>query len=198
MRICDGWRHACEVANVAVPTRELDAAANAQLEEWTSRSECGQIDLDAFAAGVSPLLGLAARDVCAISDAYLLAPFPGVDELLDQLSSRPNLRTACLSNTNANHWRIMTDAGHPAALPLHRLDYQFASHLIGLRKPWDSIYAHVERATSLPGESIIFFDDVDENVVAAKRRGWQAHRVTPCDDPLAQVRRVLSDAGVID
>jgi len=67
----------------------------------------------------------------------------------------------------------------------------------GLRKPDDAIYAHVERATGVPGGQIVFFDDVEENVEAARRRGWRACHVDPRpDDPLSQVRAFLAAQGI--
>ena len=82
-------------------------------------------------------------------------------------------------------------------MPLEKLDHRFASHLIGLRKPDDRIYAHVEQATGATPGRIVFFDDVEENVAAAARRGWRAHRISIDSDPIAQVRQHLRAAGVL-
>ena len=196
IRICDNWRHACEIAGVAAPTRELDDDAKLKLHELVCRSECGAIELDAFASEASTLFGMAARHVVALSNAYLIAPFSGVRELIDEINSC-DIRTACLSNTNASHWSMMTDASHRAGLPLDRLTYRFASHLIRARKPDDAIYAHVERETKLRPEQILFFDDLAENVDAASRRGWRVHRVVACDDPVTQMRDVLRSVHVL-
>jgi FMN phosphatase YigB (HAD superfamily) len=46
-----------------------------------------------------------------------------------------------------------------------------------------------------PGR-IVFFDDVEENVAAARRRGWRGQRILHDGDPIAQVRRHLRDAGI--
>ena len=76
--------------------------------------------------------------------------------------------------------------------------HAFASHLLRLRKPDDAIYAAVERETGVGGGAVVFFDDVAENVEAARRRGWHAYRIDPGpDDPLPQVRSRLRAHGVI-
>ena len=88
--------------------------------------------------------------------------------------------------------------GVPEGPLFGRLHHRFASHLLRLRKPDDAIYAHVEGATGVRGMAIVFFDDVAENVDAARRRGWHAYRIDPApDDPLPQVRSRLRAHGVV-
>ena len=82
VRICDGWSHACRVAKVASPTAELNPAALARLEELIEQSDTGRLDLDGFARAAGPALGLAPADMVALSNAFLLGTYPGVDELL--------------------------------------------------------------------------------------------------------------------
>jgi putative hydrolase of the HAD superfamily len=127
---------------------------------------------------------------------FTRGPYPGAVELLDALSAA-GVPTACLSNTNDPHWRLMNDPVSHTYFPFHKLTHAFASHLVRLRKPDDAIYAHVERATGVPGEKIVFFDDVEENVEGARRCGWRACHVDPRpDEPLLQVRAVLRTYGI--
>jgi len=134
--------------------------------------------------------------VIRLQECYLRGTYPGIDGLLDELSSA-GIRTACLSNTSDLHWQMMLAPAGPNALPLGRLDYRFASHLVRLRKPDAAIYAHVERETGVAPRNIVFFDDVEENVDAARRRGWRVCRIDPApDDPIPQVRRFLKTLGV--
>jgi HAD superfamily hydrolase (TIGR01509 family) len=196
IRICDSWRHACERAGIAVPTSELDSTADAALLELVKLSEVGRLSQEAFCAQAAPILGLTAAQVARLSDEYLLGPYPGVTELLDELNT-VGVVTACLSNTNTNHWRMITDPASPNGLPVSRLDYRFASQLMGLRKPDDAIYAEVERVTGFAGEQIIFFDDLPANVDGAKVRGWNAIQIALDSDPVTQVRRHLREIGVL-
>jgi HAD superfamily hydrolase (TIGR01509 family) len=197
MRICDDWRHACECAGIAPPAEALDGSKSAALDAAVCASEVGAIGLDEFAAAVGPVLGMPPASVVAASSAYTRGPYPGAAELLDDLSAA-GLATACLSNTNANHWRILTDPADPHCRVTARLTHCFASHLVRVRKPADAIYAHVERVTGIPGDAIVFFDDLTENVAAAARRGWHAHRVDPAaDEPIGQIRRALRGHGIL-
>jgi len=190
LRICDDWGHACELAGVPPPSADIHGACLVKLHEAVCGAEVGELDLPAFAAAVAPLLGIMPEHVVALSNAYTFGPFPGAVELLDELRAG-GVATACLTNTNDNHWRLMSQPGK-AFFPLDRLTHRFASHLIRARKPDEAIYRHVERATGARGGEILFFDDLTENVESARRLGWRAHRIDPTEkDPIRQIRRVL-------
>jgi putative hydrolase of the HAD superfamily len=197
IRLCDDFKHACRVANVPVEIPQLDEATRQRFLELIYRSETGRLPRDAFLRAVSAIVGLEMAHVGAMMDAFLLTPFPGASALVAELCDR-GFQTACLTNTNAEHWQFMNDPSHPSALPLHRMTHRFASHLLGLRKPDDAIYEQVERQTNLSGDQILFFDDIAENVDAAARRGWRVHRVERCGDTVPQLRRHLVENGVLE
>jgi FMN phosphatase YigB (HAD superfamily) len=198
VRLCDGLEHACEVAGVEMPAGlpPLTEAEKQRIEELAALVDTGAIDIAAYARQVAPLRRLQADDVLKMQHVFLRGPFPGAFELLDELHAG-GINTACLSNTHNHHWRQMLDGGDPNFLPLERMTYRFASHLLGMRKPLDAIYEHVERTTGAAPGSILFFDDLEANVAAAHRRGWHAYRVTPCDDPIPQLRGELARHGVL-
>jgi FMN phosphatase YigB (HAD superfamily) len=60
-----------------------------------------------------------------------------------------------------------------------------------VRKPNDAIYEQAERITGLSGSDILFFDDLEANVTAARGRAWNAVQIAIDGDPVAQVRRHL-------
>ena len=195
-RICDGWQHACAVAGVRnAPMGEISREAYAAIHAAMCAHEVGEADVDDFARVASPHLGVSLQDFVTMHSAYTLGPYDGTAALLDDLRAA-SIATACLSNTNANHWRFMNEPG-PQRMPLEKLDHRFASHLLGLRKPDERIYAHVEQATGVTPGRIVFFDDVEENVAVAERRGWQAHRIAVDVDPITQVRDHLRHHGVL-
>lgn len=196
IRICDDWRHACRNVGIEVAARELDGDEQVCAADIIRRLDSGVIDEKRFAQEIAPLRGLTAEQVLAVNDAYLLGPFPGVSEMIDDLHAR-GINTACLSNTNGNHWRMMQDPSNANFLPLHRLTHRFASHLIGCCKPDEAIYEHVERATDVQGNQILFFDDAAANVEAARRRGWNAEVITTDREPVDQMRGHLARYGVL-
>lgn len=196
LRLCDGWQHALEQAgHGGLTLAELDAGARAVIGEAVCRLEVNDHDLASFAAACAPVLGVAPPVVEAITSAYILGPYPGALELLDALAAS-GVQTACLSNTNAHHWDLVADPTAAQHLPLDRLTFRFASHLIGARKPDEAAYAAVEAETGVPPSDIVFFDDLAGNVTAAERRGWRAHHVAHPGDPIAQIRERLRAYGL--
>ncbi|HEY7116311.1 MAG TPA: HAD-IA family hydrolase [Tepidisphaeraceae bacterium] len=196
VRICDNWKHACEVAGVPIPPRDMDEPTRARMMALVVESECGRLDQHAMAHAAAPVLGIRPEHFLALSDAYLLGPFAGAGELIDDLHTAGHA-TACLSNTNASHWRMMTDPANPHGPVLARLGHRFASHLVGARKPDARIYAHVERTTGVAPDLITFFDDVAENIAAAQSRGWTAHLVGKCENPIPAIRARLRSEGLL-
>lgn len=196
VRLCDGWGHACVVAHVPVPTAADDPAMTRRIVEASNQHEHGRIDTPGFCRRVAEFTGMTADHVLAVTDVWLRGPFPGVRELIDELADA-HVPTACLSNTNEHHWRQMVAPGGPNNLPLHRLSYRFASHLLGMMKPDPRIYEHVERAVGLAPERILFFDDHAPNIAAALERGWRAVQVPRCHDTTPFLRHQLAAAGVL-
>jgi glucose-1-phosphatase len=195
VRICDGWQHACQVAGVPVPDA-MDDAGKAALFGAVCDSEVGKTDLDGFARAASGHLRLTCDQVKAISNVYLLGPYSGAAELLNELR-QAGLSAACLSNTNENHWRIMTDPDGEYHAVFRHLNHQFASHRIGARKPDESIYEHVEQTSGVESSQIVFFDDLGANIDAARKRGWDGCLVDQIQDPVPQIRSYLRKIKVL-
>ncbi|HEY8747897.1 MAG TPA: HAD-IA family hydrolase [Tepidisphaeraceae bacterium] len=191
VRICEDWTQACASAGIAVEAQNLGPADLLRLRDLIHQVEVDAIPFSAFATEAGGILGATPDQISLASAAFVVGLYNGVRELLNELAAA-GVRTACLSNTNAHHWSLLSDSAHPAFFPLGDLDYQFASHLIGVRKPNEEIYAHLERETQTTGSEILFFDDVEENIEAAQRRGWNAQWIDPAlDDPTSQIRRIL-------
>jgi len=191
LRICDDWRHACRCAGVPLEPHVPDSDGKLRLRDYVFAHEVGKTTTDEFVSEVAPIMGISPGQVRAMSEAFILGRYEGAAELVDELCAT-GITTACLTNTSEHHWAMLSQVGHRAYFPLHRLTYRFASHLIRARKPDDAAYAHVERATGVPGSAILFFDDVHENVVGAKKHGWQAIWIdASLNDPLRQVRSEL-------
>jgi len=198
IRICNNWREAAALAGIEIPHDRpyvSDDAAQPD-QEAIVLLDTGRIDLNEFARRVAVTRGIPPQHVIRAYDIFLRQPYPGAVELIDELHAS-GLRTACLSNTSDGHWRQMCDPGHSSFFPLDRLTWRFASHLIGACKPSDAIYEHVEQTTELAPSSILFFDDLEENVAAARRRDWNAHLIRLDADPIAQARRHLRVYGTL-
>jgi HAD superfamily hydrolase (TIGR01509 family) len=94
--------------------------------------------------------------------------YDGAEELLQHLKDRHHL--ACLSNTNAIHWRRFPQ--------LHALfDSCFLSHEIGHVKPDRGAFEYALEHLDARAEDVYFFDDLLMNVNAAREVGMKAFHV---------------------
>ncbi len=194
--VAPSWDAACEVAGVSRISDAIKPEHLAPIKRLIHQSEVGAIDQPFFAARIGALTGRSTEEIRAISAAWLGDPYDGIAELLRELIAAP-VAIACLSNTNALHWQQMLDSAHRCFLSVAEFDFQWASHLIGHRKPNAEIYAHAESAASIAPTSILFFDNKPENTAAAAARGWRTHTVLENGDPMPQLRQVLSSYGVL-
>lgn len=209
-----------DLGNVWIPIAGswADAARRCGLDPWPYAAPAvpsGQIDglglpkglfdryergalfaAEDFFARAGEALGCPSEVVARMSQAWLLEPFPETGALLDEIR-QTGWKTACLTNVNDHHWRLITDPASAFWLPLDRLDYRIASHLVGAVKPEPAIYEAVERMAGCSGSEIVFFDDLSANVEAADRRGWRACQILPGEAPAAQMARVLERCGLV-
>jgi FMN phosphatase YigB (HAD superfamily) len=196
IRVCRDWREACEAAKLEVPRHAFDPEMTRRLGEINRQHESGRIDEAEFERQAAALTGLTPQQVAAAAAGWLRPVYPGAFDLVGRLAAaQPRVRSACLSNTNTRHWRMMNTPG-PHQLGLDRLTYRFVSFEIGHMKPSAEIFRHVERQAGFPPTSILFFDDNPDNVAAARAAGWHAQQIDPDRDPPAQVREHLRGHGV--
>ncbi|MGA1044447.1 MAG: HAD-IA family hydrolase [Phycisphaerales bacterium] len=179
---------ACRDAGVEFRGGWEHLASDAPRLELIERYQVGAIDCETYYRAMSDLSSgrYTPDEIEAIHRVWVIEPYAGIDALLDEIESS-DLATACLSNTNASHWRWLEGVA-----AFNRLKHRHASHLLGFHKPDERIYRAFEREVDRRGGEIVLFDDLPENVEAARRLGWQAHRIDPAGDTVAQMRRVLS------
>ncbi len=119
-----------------------------------------------------------------VSPAEFIAEFrtwtrgflPGAQELL--MALRPRYRLAALSNSNRLHWERNTDDLGITGM----FDEALSSHQLGLHKPDQAIYREALARLSVSADRVAFFDDLPQNVDAARREGIAAFHVRGIDD----------------
>ena len=152
--------------------------------------ETGRLSHEAFADQVIAEFGLPVSGQGFLDEMTLWSVklFPGAIELVEQIPSQYMRATLC--NTNKIHWQyLMRNEGLARAFPCH-----FASHLIGKIKPDAEAFQHVTDALHCEPHEVIFLDDNEMNVVAARSVGMQAVQVKG----IAEAKRALIAAGVIE
>jgi FMN phosphatase YigB (HAD superfamily) len=200
VRICRTWAEGCRAAGVEERARATDEAGEAARGQLMDLFGTGRISEAEWAERLSAaLLGsYTAEELKRIHHAWTLDEYAEAGRLIDELHAA-GVATACLSNTNPSHWtRLIHHDGAralsgPAEYPaVQRLGRHFASHLLGLAKPDPAIYRAFEQATDLSGHQILFFDDLGENVEAARARGWNAELIDPARETVPQLRAALA------
>ncbi|MFG0305345.1 MAG: HAD family hydrolase [Phycisphaerales bacterium JB040] len=132
------------------------------------------------------------EEIAVVHDAWLLGEYEGVADLVGELHTLGRT-TGMLSNTNARHW-LRRERDFPTA---GTLGHQHASHLLRAAKPDEEIYEAFERASGYAGPQIVFFDDLEANIRAARARGWEAVLIDHTGDTAGQMRAALVGLGVL-
>lgn len=192
VRICRSFAEGCRAAGVS-PTVDLGQVIDpTAFSRLVHEHQCGLLSCERFHALASELAQgrLSPDQMRRVHDAWILGEFEGVAPLMDAIHAA-GIDTACLSNTNASHWRSMS--GMPA---FDRIRHRHASHLLGFCKPDARVYDAFERATGFRAQDILFFDDLAPNVVAASTAGWRAELVDPGRPTAPQIRAALERHGV--
>jgi glucose-1-phosphatase len=199
IRICRSWEQGCALAGVPNHPQLLVPDRRAQRVKLAEEYQRGELACEEFFSALADTTEglLTPEQVRSVHDAWLIDEYPGVGSLVDSLNARAGVTTAMLSNTNESHWKRQHGGkgGFPAAA---RLDIRLASHELGIAKPDPAIYrVATERFGVSPGE-VLFFDDLPDNIEAARNTGWQAHRIDYESDTCAQMREHLMKAGVLE
>jgi HAD superfamily hydrolase (TIGR01509 family) len=82
----------------------------------------------------------------------------------------------------------------PAVMKLH---HRHASHELGLAKPDAAAYREFERLTASRGDEILFFDDLPENIAAARSIGWQCVQIDPHTRTDTQILAGLREHDIV-
>lgn len=194
VRICRSWREGCAAAGLPVRAEMDSDGVMSRVRSVFAAYDEGRVSCEEAFERLSEAVGGAysPEELARLHDAWLIGVYEGVEGLVDELASA-GVTTGVLSNTNHRHWtRMRASYG-----VLGRITHPHASHLLRVRKPDEGIYRLFEERTGASAAQMIFFDDLEENVEAAARRGWFAHRVDFAGDTAAQMRGVLRREGVL-
>jgi putative hydrolase of the HAD superfamily len=166
-----------------------DLAPRFVLDELHHRHERGQIDDAAFFEGLRERLGIGLTDAQLLEgwNAIFVGEVPGIEAQLARAGRQ--LPLYALSNTNAPH---VAHFSREYAAVLRHFRSVFVSPEIGCRKPDPAAYDHVVAVTGIAAQRIVFFDDLAENIDAARAHGLIGVQVTSSDD----VAKALGQLGL--
>jgi FMN phosphatase YigB (HAD superfamily) len=151
--------------------------------------ESGKIGDAAYFTQLRAQLGVGISDAQLLEgwNAIFVGEIPGIAPLLARAAER--LPLYALSNTNPPHIAHFSNAYADVLSHFREL---YLSSTIGLLKPDAAAYDHVVEAIGVPASRVLFFDDLAENVEAARARGLHAIQVKSSDD----VANALATLGI--
>ncbi len=136
--------------------------------------ERGAASPETFGEAVVAEVGASGATVAAVLAAFgswLVGPFPGALELLDETRGA-GAAVGCLSNCNVLHAPRLAEMGF-----CPRFDPALFSHEIGLAKPDPALYAAATARLGPATARVLFLDDNVANVAAGRAAGWTAMHV---------------------
>lgn len=127
------------------------------------------------------------EELVRLWNSWVQDPYDGVIDAISTL--KKTYQVACLSNTNDLHWQHLK-----SYLNLDDLfDPAYASHEIHDAKPDQSCFEFAIGDLGVRASEILFLDDTQANIDAARLTGIQARKV----DPIFGALPVLQSLGLI-
>lgn len=197
------WGDGCRAAGLPLFPIADDPEVAAARKELSALHTIGRIDGEEFCRRMAETMrgAYSSEEVARVHHAWLIDEYPGVRAVIEGLHAVPGLSTALLSNTNEMHWArfVPPDGVTPEFGVCAGIHHPHASHLLGLAKPSAEIYAEFARRVGMDADpgAILFFDDLPDNVAAARRQGWTAEIIDHRTDTAAQLMDHLEFHGVI-
>jgi glucose-1-phosphatase len=138
------------------------------------RSERGEIDAEQYFSALRLALGVEISNAQLLDgwNAIFIGEMPGISSLLEKAARRVPLYA--LSNSNREHERCWSTRFSGVLRHFREI---YVSSTIGRRKPEAEAYNYVVKAIGTTAERIAFFDDILENVDAARACGLQGFHV---------------------
>jgi len=184
-------------ARIGLPKNTWDAIRRELFIEGDAwdRVERGEATLEAFATVLRERVAREGMDI-GQGDAREFMGKPGDrarmpvrDEIVSAcLALRQRMPTGLLTN-NIAEWR----EGWRRRMDVNRLfDAVVDSSDVGMRKPEEGIYRLMEKELGLPGDGILFVDDLGVNLKTARQLGWQTLKYIETADVVAALDSVIA------
>jgi putative hydrolase of the HAD superfamily len=156
---------------------------------WVRSFERGDCTADEFATGLVDAweLDIAPSAFLDSFGGWPRGPLPGAEALVT--ATRAVVPVGCLSNTNELHWQ-RNFSRWPI---LDAFDVRFLSFELRMLKPDAEVFDHVAGLLPQPRNRVLFLDDNEINVDAARESGFAAVTVRG----VTQTHEALVAAGVL-
>ena len=175
------WAERCG-CDVATLTERFWASDDWALAELGRISQTENVRRLAARIGVSPAL---AREM--IFEGWASQPDEALARFVEGLRSAGTTVAALTNNTSTE--RELLSRPELARL----FDLAVSSADAGLQKPDVAIYRHAEARLGAGGADILFVDDVEANIDAAKALGWRGVRFRSTEQAIGEIAAALEN-----
>jgi glucose-1-phosphatase len=137
---------------------------------YTRQYETGLIQTDDYLKGLHAVFD-ERFTIVQLEQAFtniILDPIEGMSGIVNRVSR--NCQTALVSNTNEIHFRFSLSKFDF----LHELHKHYLSYRLKVMKPSKGFYEAIIKDLKMEPSEILFIDDINENVIAARNSGIQA------------------------
>jgi putative hydrolase of the HAD superfamily len=186
------WRRPFEFAGIFDERRRAELIESFHGSKLFHMFERGEVTAQDFLSSFNDLMGVKHPNSFweQAWRSLIIGELEGADEIFDQLEGV--VPVYGLSNTNVLHYQYMITA-FPV---LKRFRRVIASNVLGARKPDAEFYLKACEKLKLGPNEVLFVDDTEENVEAAKRVGITAQRtVNSARETIEFLRRHLPLRG---
>ena len=173
------WAQRCGCDAATLQRRFYDG------DDWLL-AELGQISAAENVARLAARLGVDARLTREmVFEGWASRPDEALAGLVTQLRAT-GITVAALTNNTSTEAELM------ARPELARLfDLAISSADVGLRKPDQAMYRHAEARLGAAGEALVFVDDVEANVEAARALGWRGVWFRSTEQAIGEIEAAL-------
>lgn len=181
-RVFDTWS-----AYSGVPSATLGARFS--MDAYYEQHERGEIPVVEYFESLRASLGVHLTDEEFEHgwNAVFVGQVPGIARVIDRMKDRVPLYV--FSNSNAVHHAYWAREYASALSAFRKV---FVSCELGKRKPEPDAFAAVAQAMETPLSRILFFDDLEANVAAARSIGMQAVHVKSLVDIEKTLEHVMA------
>ena len=192
IRISRSWEEAAERAGVTLREEHVVSGSLVRPRGNQADLQRGMVDFETFIRREQERLGggYETEELTRLHGNWLQGEYEGVADIVQRLG-RAGVMTATLSNTDAEHWKTLAELPAIEGLDVHALSFR-----LGMLKPADEIYHAAEEMFDATGPSICYLDDLQENVEAALRCGWNAIQIDPMRSTAPQIEQALVSFGI--
>ena len=154
------------------PARRKEFFAGVPIDEMNDRSDLGE-DLPNLVEEFAERFPEFEREVRIWWTDWIKICAPAIEGTVSILEALKVKGVPIYSLTNFGDRTFDIARQNYAFLDL--FDAHFVSGRLKVMKPDAGIYEALEKATGLSGSDLIFSDDREDNILAAKARGWQTY-----------------------